>query len=443
MNDAPAVYRPRNPKATGWYRCVEDYFEEFVRVYDERFAAKFGFWRPHIEKIIYRFLDCGDLHHGFARVRCGDCGHEFLVPFSCHGRNFCPSCHQKRVVEFGEFLCTTVLAKVPHRHIVFSLPKIIRRNFLYDRKLLGKMSRCAWECLEFFLKASCPGDSMPGAVVAIQTFGDLLSFHPHCHILVTDGCFQRDRENEFTRAPAFDWDKLEELFKQKIFRLLLNEGRITEELIEKLGNWQHSGFHVFCGEPIEPGNETSMENLARYIIRASLSQERMTYVEDEGKVIYQAKDGSEKKEFPALEWLANICSHIPNPREHMVRYYGQYSNAARGKRQKQEADSPAPKINEPLASKKEFRRNWARLIQKIYEVDPLLCPKCGGAMRVISVIEEQAVIEKILKHLGLWLINSRAPPRRPASRVFEDEGIEQPAPDDFFPDPDHSLDNYL
>ena len=46
-----------------------------------------------------------------------------------------------------------------------------------------------------------------------------------------------------------------------------------------------------------------MENLARYIIRASLSQERMTYVEDEGKVIYQAKDGSEKKEFAGLEWL--------------------------------------------------------------------------------------------------------------------------------------------
>ena len=61
MNDAPAVYRPRNPKASGWYRCVEDYFEEFVRVYDERFAAKFGFWKPHIEKVIHRFLDCARL----------------------------------------------------------------------------------------------------------------------------------------------------------------------------------------------------------------------------------------------------------------------------------------------------------------------------------------------------------------------------------------------
>ena len=394
-------------------------------------------------QVIYRYLDCGDLHNGFARGKCGDCGHEFFVAYSCKRRNFCPSCHQKRVVEFGEFLCTTVLKQLPHRHVVFSLPKILRRYFLHDRKLLADMSGCAWECLMIFLKASCPyEDSLPGVVVAMQTFGDFLTYHPHLHILISDGCFRG--ENEFTRAPAFDWDKLEELFKKKIFRLLLNEGRITEELIEKLENWQHSGFHVFCGEPIEPGNESSMENLARYIIRASLSQERMTYIEDEGKVIYQAKDGSGKKEFSALEWLANICSHIPNPREHMVRYYGQYSNAARGKRRKQEAaDSPAPKINEPLASKKEFRRNWARLIQKIYEVDPLLCPKCGGAMRVIAFIEERAVIEKILKHLGLWLVNSRAPPRKLASRVCEDLGIEEPAPDDFFPDPDHSWDDYI
>ena len=64
-------------------------------------------------------------------------------------------------------------------------------------------------------------------------------------------------------------------------------------------------------------------------------------------------------------------------------------------------------------------------------------------MRVIAFIEEQAVIEKILKHLGFWLVNPRAPPRRPASRACEDEGIEQPAPDDFFPDPDHSWDDYI
>ena len=47
--------------------------------------------------------------------------------FSCKRRHFCPSCHQKRVVEFGEFLYGEVLKHVPHRQWVFSIPKRLRR----------------------------------------------------------------------------------------------------------------------------------------------------------------------------------------------------------------------------------------------------------------------------------------------------------------------------
>jgi len=85
----------------------------------------------------------------------------------------------------------------------------------------------------------------------------------------------------------------------------------------------------------------------------------------------------------------------------MVRYYGYYSNVSRGKRKKQNQDEWIPCILEPEGSSKEYRKNWARLIQKIYEVDPLTCPKCQGRMKIISFIEDEEVIEKILKHLGL------------------------------------------
>jgi hypothetical protein len=61
--------------------------------------------------------------------------------------------------------------------------------------------------------------------------------------------------------------------------------------------------------------------------------------------------------------------------------------------------------------KKKPNRNWARLIQKIYEVDPLICPKCQGAMRIISIIEDQEVINKILLHLGLWQTAQKPPPK--------------------------------
>ena len=65
-------------------------------------------------------------------------------------------------------------------------------------------------------------------------------------------------------------------------------------------------------------------------------------------------------------------------------------------------DALVPSNLEPERSSKEYRKNWARLIQKIYEVDPLTCPKCQGRMKIISFIEDEEVIEKILKHLGLW-----------------------------------------
>ena len=46
------------------------------------------------------------------------------------------------------------------------------------------------------------------------------------------------------------------------------------------------------------------------------------------------------------------------------------------------------------------RATWARLIRKVYEADPLECPKCKGPMRVIALIENPAIIQRILEHLG-------------------------------------------
>ncbi|MBW1751584.1 MAG: transposase [Deltaproteobacteria bacterium] len=79
-------------------------------------------------------------------------------------------------------------------------------------------------------------------------------------------------------------------------------------------------------------------------VRASFSQERMTYIQDEAKVVYQSKDGKDEKVFDALEWIAAMCSHVPNKGEQMVRYYGNYSNVSRGHRKKAQTDDQIPYI---------------------------------------------------------------------------------------------------
>jgi hypothetical protein len=74
--------------------------------------------------------------------------------------------------------------------------------------------------------------------------------------------------------------------------------------------------------------------------------------------------------------------------EQMVRDYGYYNNVSRGKRKKENHDGLIPCILEPEENSKEYRKNWTRLIQKIYEVDPLTCPQCQGQMRIIRFTED-------------------------------------------------------
>jgi hypothetical protein len=93
------IYRPRRPRASPLYRLLDDHFQTFATVYDERFAPRWGPWRRVVPDVVEQFLACGILEHGFARVRCGACRYEYLLAFSCKCRYFCPSCHAKRLAE--------------------------------------------------------------------------------------------------------------------------------------------------------------------------------------------------------------------------------------------------------------------------------------------------------------------------------------------------------
>jgi hypothetical protein len=407
-------------------------------VWDDRYERQYGFFRPYVRDVIYRYLDCGDLHLGFARVRCRDCGHEYLLPFSCKRRHFCPSCHQKRVVEFGEWLCEEVLKYVPHRQWVFSIPKRLRVFFMTNRRLLSKLSRCAWKVLSAYLSAGVKyEDAVPGGVIAVQTFGDFQNFNPHLHIIATDGCFYG--KGMFIKGPMPAANDLEDAFRREVFALLKKEGKLNDFVIENMMNWHHSGFNVYCGKTLWPDNEEGLENLARYIIRASFSSERMMYIpasetkSGAAKVIYESKSDTSSKTFDALDWLAQLTTHIPNRGEQMVRYYGFYSKKLRGMRKKAGEDDVVPALMEPVLTSRAFRKNWARLIQKIYQVDPLLCPKCQGSMKIISFIEEPDVIRTILVHLNLWDIRNHDPPIKKHTQIHEltyDDSYAQPSFDD-------------
>ena len=209
--------------------------------------------------------------------------------------------------------------------------------------------------------------------------------------------------------------------------MLKTEGKINGFIIDNMNTWKHSGFQVYCGNSVDPFDDVAIERLAQYIVRAPISQERMIYISQQessdgiAQVVYEGKTSGTRETFSALDWLARLVTHIPNKGEQMVRYYGYYSNKSRGQRKKieeiedgrinnKDKSDSVPFILEPDLSKKAFRKNWARLIQKVYQIDPLKCPKCSGRMRIISFIEDEATIKKILVHLKLWLPQDHAPP---------------------------------
>ena len=282
---APAqagVYHQRHPERTAFYRVLFHYFETFLIEYETRFEREYGYLRPVIQEVVDKYLDCGNPRCGFARIRCPECGTERLLTFSCKVRGFCPSCHAKRREEWGEWMREELLLNVPHRQVVFTIPKMLRLFFRFRRSLLSSLCLAAVQALlEYFTTAS-GHELMPGIVAVIQTFGDRINFHPHIHVLVTEGGTASD--GAFHRVCRFHDEGLQALFTHEVFSLLLRKKLIGPPLVEKILRWRHTGLNVHSQVRAETKREA--ERVGKYMIRPLLSLKRLSFDETGGKVQY-------------------------------------------------------------------------------------------------------------------------------------------------------------
>jgi hypothetical protein len=192
----------------------------------------------------------------------------------------------------------------------------------------------------------------------------------------------------------------------------------------------HTGFNVWLGDPFH--DKESEQFVARYIERSPLSLEKLSIQDD--IVTYTTKDGA-AHEFDTLEFLAALSAHIPKTYESLTRYYGRYSCRRRGER--------ARKLSPPMAEeqeseyRQEFRKSsWAACIKRVYEIDPLECPKCKAQMRIIAFIQDAHSIKDIMKAQGIP--DFQAPPPIPkcidAAEAIDELPVYdsfEPAPDDF------------
>jgi len=193
----------------------------------------------------------------------------------------------------------------------------------------------------------------------IQTFGDRINLHVHLHFLVTEG--GTDEDGVFHEIPRIDDSRLAEIFAREVLAMLVRKELLSPEWADRILSWPHTGFNVH-----------------------------------------------------SHIFIARVTSHIPDKGQVMVRYYELYANAHRGKVKKASQSPTALRIVE-----EELRRlpskGWAVMIRKVYEVDPMICPKYGGRMKIVAFITEVAVVDRIIDHLKLGFMADRPPP----SSVFE------------------------
>ncbi|MBL8485910.1 MAG: transposase zinc-binding domain-containing protein [Rhodocyclaceae bacterium] len=187
---APAVYHRRRPERTLLYRLVQTHLATWLALHDDgqgRSAPALS------EREFRRYLDCGILAHGFARARCADCGHDFIVAYSCKGRGICPCCTTRRMAETAAHLVDHVFPRLPVRQWVLSLPKRLRYH-LDDAELQDAVLHSFLHAIERCLRQARAdeqgeGHARIGAVVFFHRFGGLLNAHLHYHAVVIDGVF--------------------------------------------------------------------------------------------------------------------------------------------------------------------------------------------------------------------------------------------------------------
>ncbi len=183
----------------------------------------------------------------------------------------------------------------------------------------------------------------------------------------------------------------------------------------------HNGFSLNAAVACKPHQRERLERLARYVCRPAICLERLS-LRNDGQVQYALKrpfrDGTTHVLFSPADFISKLVALIPRPRHHLVRYHGVLAPNASirsaivpGKqRQKTQSDNDSPRDTDkapqsPAPDTLIAPLSWAERLKRIFQIDVLACPRCGGTLRIIGDVTDPMIIRKILDHIA-----ARAPP---------------------------------
>jgi hypothetical protein len=385
---APSTYRPRDAEHSVLHTVIREHLDLFLREVSDRGDG--GGLPRFVEQEFREFLTCGVLAHGFARVRCERCTFERLVPFSCKGRGFCPSCGGRRMTERAAHLVDEVLPPVPVRQWVLTLPYRLRYLLAWDHGLSRAVLAVYVRVLLEFYRRQARSRGVPegrtGALTVIQRFGSALNVNVHFHTIAFDGVFSRSAGVglEFhPAAPPSDAEVAQVLhtIRRRVRRLLRRRGlgpadegtgagdplaeasgalagivgasvqgrvalgpragarvrRLGEGLAPSAGSrgprQAHlEGFDLHANVWVGANDRARLEQVCRYVLRPPLAEDRLRRLGD-GRVRVELKgawrDGTTHLLFEPLELLEKLAALTPRPQLNLVLYHGVLAPHAR------------------------------------------------------------------------------------------------------------------
>ena len=187
------------------------------------------------------------------------------------------------------------------------------------------------------------------------------------------------------------------------------------------------GLELHAEVTIASHDRKGLERLCRYLSRPPIPEDRLERRGD-GKYVLALKrtwkGGIKAVVFEPLDLIARLAALLPAPYLALRRFHGVFTGPAALDPRRVRARivptppglPPCPRCGVPVAPKRPGRMNWADLLMRVWAIDVLKCPFCGGRMRVIAAIQNPDVITAILAavHSDKWFIPATGPPSHPA-----------------------------
>lgn len=220
-------------------------------------------------------------------------------------------------------------------------------------------------------------------------------------------------DGEFLPLSSLDTNAIEQVFRGLVLVGLHRAERLSETFMERLMSWHPSGFSVCARQLVMPDETERLLRLARYMTRAPVRLKSIDKLDDDRVRVTTPPDprtGQCNRTLDVLDWIHAVTTQIPDPKQHGVRYLGAYAcrNHIAPRPQPAPHSDTAEQQSDDTPFVKARRASWARLIRKIFEVDPLLC-RCGAQLEIVSVITEPDVVDRILSHLHSERSTARNP----------------------------------